>query len=73
MGYGKGMNTIETIRKEIRNSQDSRYVIGKGSEVDPAILCRIMQGKTCTAEVADRLLSYFGYTLTKRQGQKKGE
>ena len=56
---------METVRNAIQKSPHSRYAIAKQTGVDASVLCRIMQGKTCSAEVADKLLSYFGYKLVK--------
>jgi hypothetical protein len=51
---------IETIRGHIKTSGKTRYRISKDTGIDEAVLCRIIQGKTCTVETADILLEYFG-------------
>ena len=63
---------IEKIRKQIESCSKrgkTRYRISKDTGVGEDQLCRIMQGKTCTLETAERLLKYFGLTVTKK---KKG-
>lgn len=50
---------MEIIRKKIETCGKTRYRISKDTGIDEAALCRIMQGKTCTAETADVLLKYF--------------
>lgn len=62
---------MQTIRKEIQKSPANQCEIAKNNRLNRSIICRIMQGKTCSAEVADKLLSYFGYELTKRKRQVK--
>lgn len=58
------------IRKEIRNSNKSRYQIAKESKITETQLCRLMQGKTLTAETLGILLDYFGYELKKKARRK---
>ena len=41
-----------------------------GTSVNNVQLCRIMQGISCTVELADILLKYFGYELRKTKGMK---
>lgn len=62
---------IETIRKYIKSCGKTRYKIAKDTSVGEDQLCRIMQGKTCTVETADKLLKYFGLTITKKEKHKK--
>ncbi|MHC4461849.1 MAG: hypothetical protein ACYS30_10510 [Planctomycetota bacterium] len=61
---------IETIRKHIKTCGKTRYRISKETGVGEDQLCRIMQGKTCTVETADKLLTYFGYGLKKKARRK---
>ena len=35
---------IELLRKEIEQSEKTRYQISKDTGIDQAVLCRIMQG-----------------------------
>jgi hypothetical protein len=64
---------IELIRKHIKTCGKSRYLISKETGIDPAALCRIMQGRHCTTETADILFKYFGIELleTKKGKVKK--
>jgi hypothetical protein len=58
---------LELLRSKIRTSRESRYQIAKDSGVDQAMLCRIMQGKSCRVETADKLFDYFGLKVVKRK------
>ena len=64
---------IETIRKRIEKSGQTRYRISKETGVAEAQLCRIMQGKTCTVETADILLEYFGLTIASKKQRKNSK
>jgi len=59
---------IETIRKHISTCDKSRYRISKDTNINEAVLCRIMQGKTCTLETANVLLMYFGLEIVSQEG-----
>ena len=50
---------IEEIRKQIKKCPVSRYQISKDTGIDEASLCRIMQGRSCKVETADKLFKYF--------------
>ena len=50
---------LKEIRKYIKRGPVSRYKISKDTGIDAAALCRIMQGKSCKVETADKLLEYF--------------
>jgi hypothetical protein len=63
--YKWGM-LIEEIRKQIKTCGKTRYQISQDTGIEQSALCRIMQGKTCTLEMADKLLKYFGVELKKR-------
>jgi len=54
---------IELIRKHIQTCGKSRNQISKDAGVEPAVLCRIMQGGSCKVETADKLLDYFDLEL----------
>ena len=58
---------IETIRRHIEKCGETRYRISKESGVGEDQLCRIMQGRTCTVETADKLFKYFGLTIAKKK------
>jgi hypothetical protein len=62
---------IEKIRHNIENCGKTRYRIAKDSGVGEDQLCRIMQGKTCTLETAEKLLKYFGLTITKSKKKSR--
>ena len=54
---------IEAIRENILVYGKSRYQLSKETGVGEDQLCRIMQGKTCTLETADKLCKYFKLKL----------
>jgi len=58
---------IELLRAEIRSSRESRYRIAKETGVQQAMLCKIVQGKSCRVETADKLFAYFGLKVVKRK------
>ena len=64
------MDIVETIRDEIRKSKINRRQISLKSGVSEEQLCRLMQGKTLTAETSGILLDYFGYELKKKARRK---
>lgn len=60
------MDIAEIIRKEIERSKKTRYQIAKETKISEAQLCRLMQGKTLTAETLGVLFKYFGYKIIKK-------
>lgn len=64
------MDIAETIREEILKSKKNRRQISLKSGVSEEQLCRLMQGKTLTAETLGILLDYFGYELKKKARRK---
>lgn len=54
---------IEILREQIANSGKSKYRISRDTGIDQAVICRIMQGKSCTLETADVLCEYFGIEM----------
>ena len=64
------MDIAETIREEILKSKINRRQISLKSGVSEEQLCRLMQGKTLTAETSAILLDYFGYELKKKARRK---
>ena len=54
---------IEILRECILAYSKSRYQLSKETGVGEDQLCRIMQGKTCTLETADKLCIYFKLKL----------
>jgi len=73
------MDIAETIREEILRAKKkglTRYQIAKDFEdseikVTEVQLCRLMNGKTLTAETLGVLLDYFGYRLVKGKARRK--
>ena len=68
--YIETMDMVEIIRDEIRKSKINRRQISLKSGVSQEQLCRLMQGKTLTAETSGVLLDYFGYELKKKARRK---
>ena len=64
------METIKILRKEINACNKSRNQISIDTGIEPAVLCRMMQGGSCKIETADILLKYFGYEIKKKRGAK---
>ncbi len=68
------MDTMKTIRKEIKDSPLSQREISRQTGINIAAIHRIMvQGTGLTAESCDKLLNFFGYELTKKRGLKNGK
>lgn len=63
---------VETIRRHIKTCGKTRYRIAQDTGVDEATLSRIVAGKACSTETADRLLKYFGLTIA-RKSKKRGK
>lgn len=61
------MKMMDIIRKEIENSNKTRYRIALETGVQAAVLCRVMQGGSLKAESAEILLKYFGYSIKKER------
>ena len=57
---------LEEIRKHIKRGPVTRYQISKDTGIDAAALCRIMQGKSCKVETADKLLRYFDFKIVSK-------
>jgi hypothetical protein len=64
------MDMRKTIRKEIETCGKSRNQIAIDTGIEPAVLCRLMQGRSIKAETAETLLNYFGYELKKTKGKR---
>ncbi len=62
---------IELIRKHIEACGKSRNQISIDTGIEPAVLCRIMQGGSCKVETADKLLKYFGIELVAKKKKRK--
>ena len=61
---------MNIIRAEIEKGKYSRYAISKATGIDQTALMRIVRGKSCTAETADKLLAFFGYEVKRKRGTK---
>lgn len=57
----------ETLRNEIKTCGISRYRISKETGIDPAALCRFLQGGSLKIETVDILVDYFKIELVKRK------
>ena len=69
------MNMIlENIAKAIKESGKSRYQISKDTDIDNAVLCRIVTGSgtgSCSTKTADILCKYLGLELMKKNRKRK--
>lgn len=54
---------IEAIAKAIEKSGKTRYKIWQETGIDQALLCRLLQGRSCSLEKADQLCEYLGLEL----------
>ena len=67
------MDIIEIIRREVEKSSESRRQICLATGINETAMHRIMeQNGSCMAETADKLLTYFGYELKKKERRKNG-
>jgi len=57
------MKILNSISKAIEKSNKSRYQISKETNVDQAVLCRIVNGGSCSIDTADTLCEYLGLEL----------
>lgn len=65
------MDIMKTIRKKIETSPVTQAEISRQTGINKTALHRVMvQGGTLKAESCDKLLSYFGYELKRKRGQK---
>ncbi|MFC1739614.1 hypothetical protein ACFL1G_11300 [Planctomycetota bacterium] len=60
---------VKIIKKEIKKSKKSRYLIAKETGISQSRLCRLMQGENINCENAGILLEYFGYEIIKQKGR----
>ena len=61
---------LETIKKEIEKSGNSRYRIAKESGVSESQLCKLFNGQSLYCETADLLCKYFGLKLIPKKSKK---
>ncbi len=64
---------IEEIRKQIKTSSKSLNQIDRETGIDKAALSRIINGGSCKAETADKLLDYFELTIAKKKKKRKAK
>ena len=61
----------EILKKAINSCGENRNKISIATGIDPAILCRFINGqKGIKADTADKLLQYFGYMIVKKTAKK---
>jgi hypothetical protein len=65
------MDIQKTIVSELRKTKISLRRIGKETGLTTSIVCRAKQGQTVGGRTANKLLTYFGYTLCKVVGKPK--
>ncbi|NQV35758.1 MAG: hypothetical protein HQ515_23910 [Phycisphaeraceae bacterium] len=58
---------LETIRREIETSRNTRYAISKETGVSQEQPCRPMHGRSLSCKSAENLLENFGFELKKRK------
>jgi hypothetical protein len=58
---------LERIAEAIEKSGKTRYQISKDTGIDNAVLCRIIQGGSCSTKTADILCKYLGLELISRR------
>jgi hypothetical protein len=67
---------LERIAKAIKESGKTRYQISKDTDIDNAVLCRIVTGSgtgSCGLKTIEILCEYFGLELVQRKKHKKGK
>ncbi len=62
---------MQKLAEAIEKSGQSRYQISKATDVDPAVLCRIVNGGSCGIETADKLCAYLGLELVQKKRKKR--
>jgi plasmid maintenance system antidote protein VapI len=61
----------EILKKAINDCGKNRNRISIDTGIDPAILCKYVNGKRgIKADTADKLLQYFGYKIVKKTAEK---
>ncbi len=64
------MDINELLRNELRTCKESRYVVSRETGIDKAVLSRLYHGGSCGTETAGILLNYFGYSISKKPGDR---
>lgn len=63
----------DEIREAVERSEKSRYAIAKETGIDPATLCRFVQGKGLSMESLDLLAECLGlHVCIESKPEKKG-
>jgi len=62
---------IENLAKAMKHSGKSRYQISKETHIDQAVLCRIINGGSCSTKTVDKLCKYLGLELTPKKHKRK--
>jgi len=65
------MTICEAIAKAIQDSGKTRYKIWQETGIDQALLCRLLQGGSCSMETADKLCRYLGLELKPKARKEK--
>jgi transcriptional regulator with XRE-family HTH domain len=60
---------VETLKRAIERSGKSRNQIAKDTDIDPAVLHKLVHGGTASVETLDKLCAYFGLTLKAKKGK----
>lgn len=62
---------VETIKQAIESSGKTRAQISRETDVDVAVLWKLVHGRTASVETMDTLCEYFGLELrpTRRKGK----
>ncbi len=61
---------LETIKKAIENTGKSRNQIGREAGIDPAILWKLVHGRTCSIQTLDKLCGYLRLELRPRKRKR---
>jgi hypothetical protein len=64
---------LERLAEAIEQSGQSRYKISKATGVDAAVLCRIVNGGSCSVETVDILCKYLDLDLVQKKRKKRGK
>ncbi len=59
----KRLGLADRLRDAINKSDETRYAIAKGAEIEQSVLSRFMAGDDIRLATADKLCEYLGLTL----------
>jgi hypothetical protein len=65
------MKILECIARAINESGMTRVQISKETGIDEAVLCRIVNGGSCSIPTADILCEYLNLELTPKKAIKR--